>query len=82
MTILGSAMEDVANLQNGTAVSEKFLRERRDLIRRMLRARATSEVLAKYQGVEYPVALESYRLSKPAFTSQGIPSEKEVGRHV
>ena len=29
-------------------------------------------------GVEYPVALESYRLSKPAFTSQGIPSEKEV----
>jgi len=90
MTILGSAMEDVANLQNGTAVSEKFLRERRDLIRHMLRARAkagryfwenergTSEVLAKYQGVEYPVALESYRLSKPAFTSQGIPSEKEV----
>jgi len=90
MTILGSAMEDVANLQNGTAVSEKFLRERRDLIRHMLRARAkagryfwenergTSEVLAKYQGVEYPVALESYRLSRPAFTSQGIPSEKEV----
>lgn len=90
MTILGSAMEDVANLQNGTAVSEKFLRERRDLIRHMLRARAkagryfwenergTSEVLAKYQGVDYPVALESYRLSKPAFTSQGIPSEKEV----
>ena len=88
MTILGSAMEDVANLQNGTAVSEKFLRERRDLIRHMLRARAkagryfwenergTSEVLAKYQGVEYPVALESYRLSKPAFTSQGIPSER------
>jgi NitT/TauT family transport system substrate-binding protein len=90
MTILGSVMEDVANLQNGTAVSEKFLRERRDLIRHMLRARAkagryfwenergTSEVLAKYQGVEYPVALESYRLSRPAFTSQGIPSEKEV----
>ena len=90
MTILGSAMEDVANLQNGTAVSEKFLRERRDLIRHLLRARAkagryfwdnergTSEVLAKYQRVEYPVALESYRISKPAFTSQGIPSEKEV----
>lgn len=90
MTILGSAMEDLANLQNGTAVSEKFLRERRDLIRHMLRARAkasryfwenergTSEVLAKYQGVEYPVALESYRLSRPAFTSQGIPSEREV----
>lgn len=90
MTILGSAMEDVANLQNGTAVSEKFLRERRDLIRHLLRARAkagryfwdnergTSEVLAKYQRVEYPVALESYRISKPAFTSQGVPSEKEV----
>ena len=35
-------------------------------------------MLAKSQGVEYRVALVSYRLSRPAFTSQGIPSEKEV----
>lgn len=90
MNILGSAMDDLANLQNGTAVTEKMLRENRVLLRRILRARAkgnryffenergASEVLAKYQNVEYSVALESYRLAKPAFTSNGIPSEREI----
>jgi ABC-type nitrate/sulfonate/bicarbonate transport system substrate-binding protein len=90
MNVLGSAMEDLANLQNGTAVTEKFLREKRDVLKRVLRARmranryfmenerGTSEVLAKYQNVELPVAVESYRLAKPAFTLNGIPSDKEI----
>ena len=90
MNVLGSAMEDLANLQNGTAVTEKFLREKRDVLKRVLRARmranryfmenerGTSEVLAKYQSVELPVAVESYRLAKPAFTLNGIPSDKEI----
>jgi NitT/TauT family transport system substrate-binding protein len=90
MNVLGSAMEDLANLQNGTAVTEKFLREKRDVLKRVLRARmranryfmenerGTSEVLAKYQNVELPVAMESYRLAKPAFTLNGIPSDKEI----
>ena len=90
MNVLGSAMEDLANLQNGTAVTEKFLREERDVLKRVLRARmranryfmenerGTSEVLAKYQNVELPVAVESYRLAKPAFTLNGIPSDKEI----
>jgi ABC-type nitrate/sulfonate/bicarbonate transport system substrate-binding protein len=90
MNVLGSAMEDLANLQNGTAVTEKFLREKRDVLKRVLRARmranryfvenerGTSEVLAKYQNVELPVAVESYRLAKPAFTMNGIPSDKEI----
>ncbi|MEX0802306.1 MAG: ABC transporter substrate-binding protein [Candidatus Binatia bacterium] len=90
MNILGSAMDDFANLQNGTAVTEQFLREQRPLLKRILRARAkanryffenergASEVLAKYQNVEFPVALESYRLAKPAFTSNGIPAQKEL----
>jgi len=90
MNILGSAMEDVSNLQNGTAVTEKFLRENKDILRRILRARAkanryfwenergTSEVLAKFQNVDLAVARESYRLAKPAFTADGIPSSKEV----
>src|SRR5262249_53969608 len=71
MNILGSAMEDVSNLQNGTAVTEKFLRENKDILRRILRARAkanryfwenergTSEVLAKFQNVDLAVARES-----------------------
>ena len=70
MNVLGSAMEDLANLQNGTAVTEKFLREKRDVLKRVLRARmranryfmenerGTSEVLAKYQNVDLPVAVE------------------------
>jgi NitT/TauT family transport system substrate-binding protein len=90
MNVLGSAMEDLANLQNGTAVTEKFLREKRDVLKRVLRARmranryfmenerGTSEVLAKYQNVELPVAVESYRLAKPAFTLNGIPSDTEI----
>jgi len=90
MNILGSAMEDLANLQNGTAVTEKLLRDNRVLLKRILRARAkanryfwenesgTSEVLAKFQNVDNPVARESYRLAKAAFTSDGIPSAKEI----
>jgi len=90
MNILGSAMEDLSNLQNGTAVTEKFLRENKDLLKRILRARAkanryfwenergTSEVLAKFQNVDVAVARESYRLAKPAFTADGIPSLKEI----
>jgi NitT/TauT family transport system substrate-binding protein len=90
LKILGSTLEDLANLQNGIAVSERLLRERRDLVKRILRARArahryfwenergSSEVLAKYLKVELPVALESYRLARPAFTTNGLPTDKEV----
>ena len=90
LKIHGSTLDDLPNLQNGLAVSEKLLRERRDLVKRILRARAkgaryffenergAAEVLAKYLSVELPVALESYRLARPAFTANGIPSDKEV----
>jgi NitT/TauT family transport system substrate-binding protein len=90
LKIHGSTLEDVPNLQNGLAFSEKLLREKRDLVKRILRARSrahrylwdnergTAEVLAKYLNVEMPVALESYRLAHPAFTVNGLPTEKEV----
>lgn len=90
MNVLGSAMEDISNLQNGTALTEKFLRENKDTLKRLLRARAkanryfwenergTSEVLAKFQNVDAAVARESYRLAKQAFTTDGIPSAKEI----
>src|SRR6266511_1151422 len=72
------------------AVSEKLLRERRDLVKRILRARSrahryfwenergTAEVLANYLKVDLPVALESYRLARPAFTTNGLATDKEV----
>jgi NitT/TauT family transport system substrate-binding protein len=90
LKIHGSTLDDLPNLQNGLAVSEKLLRERRDFVKRVLRARSrahryfwenergTAEVLANYLKVELPVALESYRLARPAFTANGLATDKEV----
>lgn len=90
LRIHGSTLEDLPNLQNGLAVSEKLLRERRELVKRILRARArahryfwenergAAEVLANYLKVDLPVALESYRLARPAFTANGLPTDREV----
>ncbi len=35
-------------------------------------------MLANYLKVDLPVALESYRLARPAFTTNGLPTDKEV----
>jgi ABC-type nitrate/sulfonate/bicarbonate transport system substrate-binding protein len=90
LRIHGSTLDDLPNLQNGLGFSEKLLRERRDLVKRILRARSrahrylwenergTAEVLAKYLNVAMPVALESYRLARPAFTTNGLPTDKEI----
>jgi NitT/TauT family transport system substrate-binding protein len=90
LKILGTTVDDLPNLQNGLGVPEKLLREKRDLVKRMLRARAkanryffendrgSGEVLAKYLRVDLPTALESYRLARPAFTTNGIPSDREI----
>src|ERR1043166_9112947 len=90
MKILGSSLEDFSSPQNGTAVSEKLQREKPDLIKRILRARSratryfwdnepgSSEVLAKYLKVELPVARESYRLSRPSFTAEGVLTDQEM----
>ena len=90
LRIHGSTLDDLPNLQNGLAFSDKLLRERRDLVKRILRARSrglryfwenergTAEVLAEYLKVDLSVALESYRLARPAFTANGIPTDKEV----
>ncbi|HLN85466.1 MAG TPA: ABC transporter substrate-binding protein [Candidatus Limnocylindrales bacterium] len=90
LKIHGSTLDDLPSLQNGLAFSEKLLRERRDLAKRIVRARTrahryfwenergTAEVLAKYLNVEIPVALESYRLARPAFTTNSLATDKEV----
>src|ERR1043166_7686056 len=90
LKILGTTVDDLPNLQNGLGVPEKLLREKRDLVKRMLRARAkanryffendrgSGEVLCKYLRVDLPTALESYRLARPAFTTNGIPSDREI----
>ena len=90
LKIHGNTLDDLPNLQNGLAFSEKLLRERRDLAKRIVRARTrghrylwenergTTEVLAKYLNVELSVALESYKLARPAFTTNGLATDKEV----
>ena len=90
LKIHGSTLEDIPNLQNGLAFSEKMLLEKRDLVKRILRARSrahryfwenergTAAVLASYLKVELPVALDSYRLARPAFTANGLATDKEV----
>ena len=94
MNVLASAMDEFTSLQNGLAVTERNLQEQRELIKRILRARAkgsryfhqnergASEVLAKYLAVELPTALETYRLSRPAFTADGIPADEEIREHL
>jgi NitT/TauT family transport system substrate-binding protein len=90
MNLLGTATEDFLGFQNGLSVVDKSLGKDRELIKRLLRARTkanryfwrnekgTGETLAKYLRVELPVALESYRLSRSAYTGDGIPKNREI----
>lgn len=94
MNILDSSIDKFASIQNGLAVSVKTLNEKPDLVRRMLRAKAragryfeqnekeVSQTLAKMWNVDAATALESYRMSKPAFTGTGIPSDEEIKEYL
>ncbi len=94
MNVLATAMDKFASLQNGLAVSEKTFKEQRDLVKRIMRARAkanryfqenergASEVLAKYLKIDFSTALETYRLSRRAFTTDGIPTDEEIREYL
>jgi len=94
MNILDSSIHKFASIQNGLAVNIKTLQEKPDLVKKMLRAKAkagryleqnekeVSQMLAKMWNVELPMALESYRMSKPAFTGSGIPSDEEIKEYL
>lgn len=94
MNILASAMDQFTSLQNGLGVLEKNLTGQRDLVKKILRARArgnryfhenergSSEILARYLNVDLPTALETYRLSRAAYTTDGIPSDGEIREHL
>jgi ABC-type nitrate/sulfonate/bicarbonate transport system substrate-binding protein len=94
MNILDSALERFAGVDSGLAVALKLLQEKPDLVKRILRARAKgnryyleneregSEFLARLYRVDFKTALESYRGSKPAFTSTGIPTDDEIKEHL
>lgn len=89
--VLADALDEFPSFfQSGLAVSDKTLSSQRDLVRRVLRARAkanrfffetesgASEVIAKFLKVDLPVARESYRMSRNAFSQTGIVSQKQI----
>jgi NitT/TauT family transport system substrate-binding protein len=94
LNLLATTSDEYINFISGIIVSEKTLRERAGLIKRTLRAMAkanrfffaneneSAEILAKYLNVSQAVALDTYRYSRPAFTRNAIPTEKELEEHL
>lgn len=94
LNLLASTSDEYINFISGLIVSEKALQEKSGLIKRTLRAlakanrffhaneNASAEILAKYLNVSQQIALETYRFSRPAFTRNSIPTEKEVEEHL
>jgi len=90
LNILAEPPRDFLSTQGGFAVTERALAEKRDLVRRMLRARTkayryfhenekgTAETLAKYTRLDLATTTETYRLSKFGFTTNSVLTDKEM----
>lgn len=91
LNVLANALDEFPSFfQSGLATAEKTVASQRSLMKRVLRAQAkanrfffenetaASEVIAKFLKVEQPVALESYRISRKAFSPTGIVSDKQI----
>lgn len=90
LNLLASMSDDYVNFISGLIVAEKTLREKPAVVRRTLRAlakanrflhvneSASAEILAKAVNVSQPIAIETYRYALPAYTRNGIPTDKEV----
>jgi hypothetical protein len=86
LNLLASTSDEYINFISGLIVSEKALREIRALAKanRFFHGNetASAEILVKYLNVSQPIALETYRFSRPAFTQNGIPTATEVEEHL
>ncbi len=90
MNIRGEPPKDFVSTQGGFAVTDKLLAERRELARRMMRARTkgfkyfhenekgSSEILAKTMKLSLATTTETYRMSRFGFTRNGILTNKEI----
>jgi len=91
LNVLANALDEFPSFfQSGLAVTDKSLSSQNDLVKRILRARAkanrfffetesgASEVIAKVLKVDLPVARESYRISRDAFSTSGIVSQRQI----
>jgi len=91
LNVLANALDEFPSFfQSGLAVTDKSLSSQNDLVKRILRARAkanrfffetesgASELIAKVLKVDLPVARESYRISRNAFSTSGIVSQRQI----
>ena len=91
LNVLANALDEFPSFfQSGLAVTDKSLSSQNDLVKRILRARAkanrfffetesgASEVIAKGLKVDLPVARASYRISRNAFSTSGIVSQRQI----
>jgi NitT/TauT family transport system substrate-binding protein len=94
LNLLASVGDDYINFISGLIVSDKTLQQKPGIVKRTLRAltkanqhfqtneQASAEILAKYLNVSQQIALDTYRFSRPAFTRDSIPTEKEVDENL
>lgn len=90
LNLLASMSDDYVNFISGLIVAEKTLREKPAVIKRALRAlakanrflyaneSASADILAKMVNVSHSIAIETYRYALPAYTRNGIPTDKEI----
>jgi ABC-type nitrate/sulfonate/bicarbonate transport system substrate-binding protein len=88
--MLAEPPRDIIALQSGFSVSEKQLAEKRDVVRRILRARAkahkyffenekgVSETLAKFMKLDPAMVTEAYRMARFGFTRDGTLTDKDA----
>jgi NitT/TauT family transport system substrate-binding protein len=94
MNVLGSATEDYVSIQGGVAVAEKTLRDRYKQIRGVMRGwtkakrffndqpETTVDVIMKLLAVDRRMAIETYKLSKPAYTAEGVVKKEEAQEYL
>jgi ABC-type nitrate/sulfonate/bicarbonate transport system substrate-binding protein len=94
MNVLDSALERFAGVDSGLAVPIKLLQENRELLKRIMRGRARGnrlyldneqeavDLVARLYRVDHKTALDSVRAARPAFTTNGIPSDEEIKEHL
>jgi NitT/TauT family transport system substrate-binding protein len=94
MNILASVLQEYPTIQNGVATTERTLKAQPKAIRAIMKARAKAsrqfhenpqvpiDVIAKVLQVDKDTARETYLLSKPGFTKNGMVSERDAREYL
>ena len=94
MNVLASVLQEYPTIQNGVATTERTLKAQPKAMRALLKARVKAsrqfhenpqvpiDVIAKVLQVDKDTARETYLLSKPGFTQNGMVSEKDAREYL